>query len=51
MYNWVLKIVLDKNRGMIGELALDLYEQNLLAYPYSGLKDWSRFAKLRNLFK
>lgn len=51
MPNNILQILLNKERGMLGELSLDLYETNLLAYPYQGLKDWSKFVKLRNLFK
>ena len=50
MPNNILRLILEKDRGMLGELSLDLYEMQLLRYPLA-LEAWRKFTHLRNLFQ
>lgn len=50
MPNSILRTILNKDRGLLGELQLDMYEIKLLEVPFN-LRNWSRFTKLRELFK
>jgi len=52
MPNKILKIVLNKNRGLVGEMQLDLYELDLLKFPSPfALRNSLKFNRLRQLFK
>ena len=58
MPNEILKLLLKskEERGLLGELRLDLYEAELLQEPFALYKygtfstPWSKFVKLRKLF-
>lgn len=50
MPNNILRILLNQDRGLVGEMKLNLYEIDLLAVPMN-LKRWSAFTKLREMFK
>ncbi|HTE48957.1 MAG TPA: hypothetical protein VK675_03565 [Candidatus Paceibacterota bacterium] len=51
MDNEIMKLLLknSEERGLVGEMQLDLYELQLLAYPLN-MQRWSYFRKLRELF-
>jgi len=49
MPNEILKILIKKNKNVVDDIKLDLYEVELLSQPLI-TRSWSKFVRLRKLF-